>query len=333
MGAPKKADWREERRRPAWELAQQEWSQRKIAKALGVSEGAVSQWFKKARHGGVEALAAHPPPGSPSRLTAEQLHQLPTILTLGAETFGFRGDVWTARRIAQVIWQLYGVRYHRDSVSRLLRHSGWSRQQPVTHATQRDDAAVLVWHTERWPALKKTLDEQRTIVWIDESSFYLLPMAVQTWAPKGCTPTLSVPLTRDHLSAISGITLDGRLFLQVRQQTYDSQGVVGFLRVLLRKIRGKLLIIWDGSPIHRSKAIKTFLAQGAAKRIHLERIPAYAPDCNPDEGVWNYLKRVELANVCCRDLAELEHEVLKARERLRHKRAIIRACSAHIGYI
>lgn len=157
MGAPKKSDWREERRKRAWELAQQGWTQRKIADALGVSEGAISQWFKKARQGGVEALAAHPPPGSVSRLRVEQLRHLPTVLALGAQTFGFRGDVWTARRIAQVILHLYGVRYHRDSVSRLLRQIGWSPQQPVTRATQQDSEAVLVWYTERWPALKKKL--------------------------------------------------------------------------------------------------------------------------------------------------------------------------------
>lgn len=155
MGAPKKADWREERRKRAWELAQQGWTQRTIADALGVSEGAISQWFKKARQGGVEALAAHPPPGSASRLSPEPLHHLPTALAVGAQTFGFRGDVWTARRVAQGIWHLSGVRYHHDSVSRLLRQIGWSRQQPVTYATQRDEQAVLVWQTERWPALKK----------------------------------------------------------------------------------------------------------------------------------------------------------------------------------
>jgi transposase len=157
-------------------------------------------------------------------------------------------------------------------------------------------------------------------------------MAVRTWARKGCTPVLSVPLTRDHLSAISGITLDGRLFLQVRQQSYDSPGVIGFLRVLLRKVSGKLLSIWDGSPFHRSAAIRAFLAKGAAKRIHLERLPAYTPDCNPDEGVWNYVKRVELANVCCTSLGELEHEVIKARKRLRHTRTVLHACSWHAGY-
>src|SRR2546430_15890298 len=97
-------------------------------------------------------------------------------------------------------------------------------------------------------------------------------MAVRTWAPRGQTPVLRVPLTRDHLSAISGITLDGRLFLQVRPASYTAAGVAGFLRVLLRKITGPILLIWDGSPIHRGQEIKDFLKRGAAKRLHLEQI-------------------------------------------------------------
>lgn len=158
-------------------------------------------------------------------------------------------------------------------------------------------------------------------------------MAVRTWAPQGQTPVLRVPLTRDHLSSISGITLDGRLFLQVRPTSYDSAAVVGFLRVLLRKMRGKLVVIWDGSPIHRGQPIKDFLKRGAARRLQLYQLPGYAPDLNPDEGIWNYLKRVELANVCCRDLDQLQQELIRARERLRHKKEIITSCSRQCGYL
>ncbi len=120
--------------------------------------------------------------------------------------------------------------------------------------------------------------------------------------------------------------------MQVREQNYDSYAVVGFLRVLLRKIRGKILLIWDGSPIHRGQPIKDFLRRGAARRLHLEQLPGYAPDLNPDEGVWNYLKCVELANVCCSDPHELRSQVIHARERVRHKRDILRACSRACGY-
>jgi transposase len=181
-------------------------------------------------------------------------------------------------------------------------------------------------------AQKKAADNGCTIVWGDESAFYLLPHAVRTWAPRGKTPGLRVRLSKDHLSAISGVTLDGRLFLQVREHSFDSYAVVGFLRVLLRKLRGKILLIWDGSPIHRGQPVKDFLRRGAARRLHLEQLPGYAPDLNPDEGVWNYLKRVELANVCCRDLQELRSQVIRARERVRHKRAVLRACSRACGY-
>ena len=179
---------------------------------------------------------------------------------------------------------------------------------------------------------KKAAEEGYTIIWVDESGFYLLPHAERTWAPRGQTPVLHVPLTHDHLSAISGITLDGRLCMQVQDHAFDAAGVVGFLRVLLRKIRGRVLVIWDGAPIHKGKVIQGYLARGAAKRLHLERLPGYAPDLNPDEGISNYLKRVELKNRCCADLAELARELRRAKERLRHKRSIIRSYPAHCGY-
>jgi transposase len=143
---------------------------------------------------------------------------------------------------------------------------------------------------------------------------------------------LRVPLTHDHLAAISGITRDGRLFMQTQDHAYRSPDVVRFLRVLLRKIAGKLLVIWDGSPIHRGQPIKEFLRRGAAKRLHLEQLPGYAPDLNPDEGIWNYLKRVELANCCTHDLAELALVLRRAKERLRHKRHVLRACIRQAGY-
>ncbi len=158
-------------------------------------------------------------------------------------------------------------------------------------------------------------------------------MAVSSWAPAGETPILRVKLRRDHLSAMSGITLDGRLFLQVRPSSSDGAAVVKFLRVLLRKIPGRIVVIWDGAPIHRSKEIKAFLKAGVGKRLHLEQLPGYAPELNPAEGIWQYLKRVELGNVCCSDLDHLHRHLIRARERLRHKREIIRSCSRQCGYL
>ncbi len=156
-------------------------------------------------------------------------------------------------------------------------------------------------------------------------------MAVRTYAPRGQTPVLRVKLTRDHLSAIGAITPDGRLFMQRQDQAYTAEDVVRFLRLLLRRISGKLLVIWDGAPIHRANVIKAFLKRGAAKRLHLERLPGYAPELNPQEGVWNLLKRRELKNLCCRDVPQVAQELRRAKERLRHRRAVLRQCFAHAG--
>jgi transposase len=161
----------------------------------------------------------------------------------------------------------------------------------------------------------------------------LLPAVVRTYAPRGQTPILRAPLSYDHLSAISAITPAGQLLMQVQDHAYTSVEVVTFLRHLLRHMSGKLLIIWDGASIHRGQPIKDFLAQGGAERIHLERLPGYAPELNPDEGTWRYLKRVELKNVVCHDLIELRYELRLATARLRHKRHVIQGCIRHAGLV
>jgi len=149
------SDWREGRRLRAWALHEQGWKQRAIAEALGVTQGAVSQWIARGKDGGSEALRNRKSPGAPRRLTSEQREQLPRLLERGAEAFGFRGDIWTRARIAAVIKREFGVSYHRDHIGRLLTDIGWSVQKPVERATQRDEVAIARWRDERWPALKK----------------------------------------------------------------------------------------------------------------------------------------------------------------------------------
>ena len=159
-------------------------------------------------------------------------------------------------------------------------------------------------------------------MFVDESGFYLLPAAVRTYAPRGETPVLRYPYW-EHLSMISAITPEGQLYTTMQTCTFDGPGVVRFLKHLLRHISGKLLVVWDRLPAHRSKVIKAFLRQGGAQRLHLAQLPSYAPELNPDEGVWNYLKRVELRNLCCHDLPELRRELRKALVRLRRKTTVI----------
>jgi transposase len=147
--------WREGRRLRAWELHQAGWKQKDIAAALGVTQGAVSQWLARARTGGPEGLRHRPAPGGVPRLSAAQRTQLPALLARGPEHYGFRGQMWTRARVAAVIQREFGVRYHPAHVSRVLRQIGWTRQKPVRRARQRQETAVQQWREERWPEIKR----------------------------------------------------------------------------------------------------------------------------------------------------------------------------------
>jgi hypothetical protein len=138
----------------------------------------------------------------------------------------------------------------------------------------------VAWHQ------KGAAAQQQTILFIDESGFYALPSVVRTYAPIGQTPILRKWWTRDHLSAISAVSPEGKLYFHCQDRAIHSEDVVRFLEHLLREVPGRMVIIWDGAPIHRNHVIQAFLANGAAQRLHLERLPAYAPELNPGEGLW-----------------------------------------------
>jgi transposase len=149
------SDWREGRRLRAFELKKRGWKQAQIADALGVTEGAVSQWMKRAREEGVEGLRHKPPPGATPRLSEQERAKLPDLLAQGAEAHGFRGEVWTCERVAIVIRREFGVSYHPAHVSRLLKALRQSLQKPQRRAEQRDEEAIERWKEQRWPSLKK----------------------------------------------------------------------------------------------------------------------------------------------------------------------------------
>ena len=153
-----------------------------------------------------------------------------------------------------------------------------------------------------------------------------MPSVVRTSAPVGHTPMLRDWWTRDHLSAISAISPEGKLYFHGQEQSIDSADVVAFLEHLLREVPGPLLLLWDRAPIPRSHLVTAFLANSAAERIQIERLPAYAPELNPVEGLWAYLKGVELCHVCCFNLPHLRKELHAAVKRVRRKPRIIKGC-------
>jgi transposase len=325
-------DFRQWCRLRALHLRERGWRRRDVADALDVTERSVSHWTAVARVHGARGLLSAPIPGRTPELSPQQRQLIPEMLWHGAEAYGFRGSVWTCGRVAKVIQEEFGVVYDKGHVSRLLRQLGWTPQAPIRRASQRDERAIELWRTVTWPRLlREAKKERRTLAFVDEAGFYLLPSVVKTYAPLARTPVLRAKLTRDHLSVMGGMTPRGRVYTLTRQESLDGSHGVEFLVHLMRVTAGRLLVIWDGSPIHRRTLVRAFVSDTRGK-VRLEALPGYAPDLNPwDEGGWNHLKNVEMRNLVCRDLEHLHQEFHLAVHRLRQKPWLVRSFFEQAG--
>lgn len=166
------------------------------------------------------------------------------------------------------------------------------------------------------------------IVFADESGFMLIPNVVRTWAPLGQTPIHRHRQgRRDKISVISGISLSPRHRLDLYYLLfYDNIGqeeVCYFLRELLRHLRGPLIVLLDNSSTHKGDLIEQLQQQH--RRLHIEHFPSYAPELNPDEGVWAQAKQ-ELANSCPKDVDELMEDILRSIDGIRSSPEKLRAC-------
>ena len=171
---------------------------------------------------------------------------------------------------------------------------------------------------------KKAQSLKATLVFLDESGFSLLPTPCKTWAPRGQTPFLYHCFNWPKLSAISALTPKPHAYLRLVRGTIASPQVIAFVRHLLRRIPGTIFLFWDGLNAHRSKKTRAALLEHHA-RLRVYRLPAYAPELNPDEGLWAWMKQHALAGQCPPNLKVLEQSIRRALRRLRRRPQIIRS--------
>lgn len=173
-------------------------------------------------------------------------------------------------------------------------------------------------------AQKKARREGRLIIFVDESGISQRPTRVRTWALKGESPVVQFHFNWDHVSIIAGMHLSGVTF-RLHDGAIHKEEVVEFLKALNAHYRRKLLIIWDGAKPHRSHLVRDYVTSTGGQ-IVVERLPAYAPEMNPVEYLWAWLKRHALANYCPHTLDELHHDARAKLKSAQRRSAIITAC-------
>jgi transposase len=286
------------------ELLSQGESPTLVAHILGVDRSSLYRWLQQAEQGPA-ALAARPHPHRPPRLSTAQLGELEAALAEGPTAHGWPNDLWTTERVGEVIFRRFQIRYHHDHIGRFLRQRlGWTPQKPRRVARERDEEAIRNWKAEKFPRIAEAAQQRGAhMVFLDESGYLLNPSVRRTWAPRGQTPLLDALDRRDRISAISSISVSPvtqRLGLQFDllpdNTNVHAEDIVSYLRRLKEQLGRPLTILWDGSTIHdKSKLVRAFLAEHP--EIVTEKLPAYAPELNPDELVWAWTKYGRLSNL------------------------------------
>lgn len=300
-----------------------------VARIIGVGPRSIQRWLALERL--PDGLAAKPHLGPATRLSLEQQRELESLLLQGAQAHGWTNQLWTTQRIAELIHRHFGVSLHHDHVGRFLRQRlRWSPQKPRRRARERDEEAIARWKRDTFPdILNAAAAREAHVVFLDESGFMLTPTVRRTWAPQGETPLLSCWDRRDRLSAISCLTVSPR---QARLNFYftllsdntnvTAEHIVAFLRQLKSQLGGPFTVIWDGSRIHsRSGRVKAYLAEHP--EIVAETLPGYAPELNPDEGVWGWTKYGRLANLAAANTIELRRRIEEEFSVLRKDRHLL----------
>jgi transposase len=171
---------------------------------------------------------------------------------------------------------------------------------------------------------KNAARQARLMVFVDESGVSERPTRVCTWGLKGQTPVVQFHFNWHQLSLIAGLHFSGMCF-RLHNGSIAKEQVVEFLKALLAQFRQRLLVIWDSSRPHRSHLVRDYVASTKGE-IQLHFLPAYAPELNPVEFLWAWLKRHALANFCPDTFAQLQHTTRGKLQSAQRRSAIIAAC-------
>ena len=307
------ADELERRRKQAVRAVAEGEPRKSVAHVLGVTTKTISRWVRAARQPG--GLDAKPQLGPLPGLTPDDLRRLERLLLQGAKAHGWHNSLWTAARVARLIEQQFHRAYHPEHVRKILkRRLGGTSQKPRRKARERNDKEVARWTADEFPRIVRAAwRRSASLVFLDESGFFLTPTVRRTFARRGRTPVLAAWDRRDRYSAIRCITLSPvaarpGLSFDLLDHNVHGEDVGAFLAELHR--RGPLTVIWDRNPIHsKSKAVKAWLARHPG--VVAEDFPGYVPDLNPDEGVWGWTKYGRLANLAADNKEELWDRVME----------------------
>lgn len=285
------AQVRSEKRVEAVKAVQRGDSPKLVARVMGIPVNTLYDWLARYRHGGWDALREGARSGRPRKVNGTILNWLYRAITTGdPRQYQFDFCLWNRRIIKSMLKKHHGIELSLHSVGRLLNQLGLSAQRPVYQAYQQDKAAVKKWLEHTYPELfYRAKKLKANIYFADESSFRSDSHRGTTWGVVGQTPVVEEHRGRFGMNCISAISAKGQMRFKCFEGRMNSEGFIDFLKALRSDTNKPTFVIVDGASYHRSKKVKDYL-KSTKGQVELFQLPAYSPELNPDEQVWNQAK-------------------------------------------
>jgi transposase len=262
-----------------------------VMDSLGLCRTSIYPWLRRYRDKGLEALVEKIAQGPQPKLSEKQRQQVRRwILGKDPRQHGFDFGLWTRRIVQTMIGEKMGIELCLTSVGKLLASLEITPQKPLRRAYERDPLAVERWRMQEYPKLRKRAKQRGAMIFfLDEAGFQSDPPLGRTYGLKGHTPVVQSSGQRQSINVISAVNASGAFWAATYTGKLDSEAFVVFLHNFMKGRRNKVFLVVDGHPAHKAKIVKEYVA-GTQGRLELHFLPPYAPDLNPDEFVWNYMK-------------------------------------------
>ena len=306
-----------------------------VMRSLGFSRTAIYPWLRNFKCKGWAALAEQIAEGPEPKLNDKQRQQVKRwILGKDPRQFGFDFGLWTRRIVQELIAEKLGVKLGLTAVGRLLASLDITPQKPLRRAYERDPAAVEQWKKEAYPKLRQRAKKHGAkIFFLDEAGFQSDPPLGRTYGLKGQTPIVETSGQRQSLNVISAVNARGEFWAATYEGKLNAESFVEFLRNFLKGRRAKVFLVVDGHPAHKAKIVKEYI-QSLSGRLELHFLPPYAPDLNPDEFVWSYMKTQGVAKKPLKQNQSLRARVETDLVAIQCNKSLVRSffCAASVLY-
>src|SRR5579862_8322312 len=269
-----------------------------VIASYGFARPVIYRWLREARGKGrgLRALRSRKGTGRPRRLTAKQERQLfRWINGKDPRQYGFDFGLWTRLVVRQLIGDKFGANLGVTAVGKLLAKLGLTPQKPLKRAYERDPIAIEAWKHDTYPSIAKRAKKRGAEIYFwDESGFRADAVQGQTWSAKGRTPIVALPGQRQSVSAASAVNAKGGFWFATYKGGMSAELFIAMLKALMRHRKKPVFLVLDSLPAYKAKIVHNYVASMNGK-LELHFLPGYAPELNPDELVWNHMKRTGTA--------------------------------------